>query len=306
MTCFDIIKSKGTGLFVLLLLVFSFFSCSQQADRTTKIPERIISFAPSITEILFELGLGNKVVGVTRYCDYPDEVKTLPKIGGFMDPNYEAIVALKPDMVILLASHKDAIVKLGKFNIATLPLKHETIDDIHQSINRTASACGVPESASRLLNNIDRRSAIIKKAVRNRKRPRVMICIGRDTRSANMSGLYIAGRNNFYDEVIAICGGVNAYSDTIIPYPQLSAEGIISLNPDVIIDLADHNNSDTRNRSRVIKQWSGLPSVEAVKNRRIYFIKGTYALHPGPRYIQLIEELAPLLHPDAFTGRAHD
>lgn len=298
----DKITKPAAAIFVLFIL--STFACARPSNSTDKIPGRIISMAPSITEALFELGLGDRLAGVTRYCDYSDAVNSIPKVGGYMDPNYEEIIALKPDLVILLASHKEAIDKFSALQIATLALKHETIEDIQDSIRRTAEACGVAESADRLLADMKIRTALVQRMAAGRTRPRVMICIGRDTQSENMTGVYIAGKNNFYDEVITLSGGINAYTGTLIPYPQLSAEGIISLNPDVIIDISDQNGTDRRSISRSKKQWSKLSSVKAVSHGRIYFIQGTYALHPGPRYINLMEKLAPLLHPGAFQGKS--
>ena len=134
-----------------------------------------------------------------------------------------------------------------------------------------------------------------------------MICIGRETSTGDMTGLYIAGRNTFYDEIIKAAGGMNAYRDTTIAYPQLSAEGIIHINPEVIIDLSACMQNDPAKTSELVRHWDRLRPVTAVKTGRVHCLSGTHALHPGPRYVQFLEELARLLHPEAFKGdRVHE
>lgn len=263
-------------------------------------PKRIVSMAPSITETLFALGLGDCVVGVTAYCDYPPEAKNIAKVGGRMDPSYEQIVALQPDLVVLLDSHTDAAEQLRRVHVETLSVPHQTITDIHTAILRIGKACGAQQGATALVEKMKRSHARIEKAIGNRKRPRVLISIGRDTASGNLAGLFAAGRHSFYDEVIEAAGGVNAYADETVAYPQLSPESIIQLAPDVVIDLASFVKSREASVEEIADDWDALPTVPAVRNGRVHVIVGTYALRPGPRYVRFLEELAALLHPEAF------
>ena len=293
-----------SALILVLSLTFYAPGCTPEASHKNAIPERVISMAPSITEILFELGLGEKLVGVTRYCDYPKAAAAISRVGGVMDPNYEEIVALKPGLVILLSSHHDAVQKLRKLGIKTLGIPHETITDIHRSIELIAATCGVPDKASVLINSINTRAEALQGSIKTRYRPRVMICIGRDTSTGAMSGIYIAGRGNFYDEIIKAAGGMNAYRDTTIAYPQLSAEGIIHINPDIIIDLSACMQNYPEKISDLARHWDRLRPVTAVQTGRVHCLSGTYSLRPGPRYVQFLEELARLLHPEVFKGDA--
>ncbi len=292
------VKRSISGI-LLVLLLFS-TTGSLAAEKPAGIPQRIISLSPCTTEILFGLGLGDKIVGVTRYCDFPEAAKTIAKVGGFLDPNYEEIIALKPDLVILLTSHRDAKRELEKMRVKTLTTPHETISDIHESIRLIGKACGASQKATEMVADLNRQSEAVRQAVKKCPGTRVLICIGRDFDSGELAGMYMAGRNNFYDEIIHAAGGVNACFDKSVAYPQFSAEGVIELNPDVIIDLASHIKPGGKTAKEIACQWKQLRPVTAVREARVYVVVGNHALRPGPRYVQFLEELARLLHPEVF------
>lgn len=283
-----------------VLVVMLLCASNTRAETTATLPQRIVSLAPSTTEILFDLGLGSKVVGVTRFCDEPASASAIAKVGGLMDANYEAIVSLKPDLVVMLNSQRDARRELEKMNIRTLATPHETIADIHESIRLIGAACSVEPAATRLRIDLIRRTKSIQQAVQGRTRPRVLICVGRDLDSGQLSGLYIAGRHGFYEEIIEAAGGVNAFEDEKIAYPQLAAEGVMRLDPDVIVDLVSMIKPTGKSAEQIARQWEPLRTVGAVRHHRVYVIVGNHALRPGPRYIQFLEELAQILHPEAF------
>jgi iron complex transport system substrate-binding protein len=293
------IKRKLFGLFLACLFLVSCPVLSGQAFGAEK-GRRIISLAPSLTEILYTLDLGDRVKGVSDYCDYPPEVASKPKLGGLMDPGYEAMVALKPDLAILLTSHRDAKRELEKLGIPTLTVPHQTLRDIHESIRMIGEACGAEERAADLLELLDRRTSIVSSAVEGLQRPKVLISIGRDMKAGGLASFYTAGRNGFYDEIIGLAGGVNAYGDEKVPYPQLSAEGVIRLNPDVIIDLVSDMKPLGMGPEDVAAQWDRLRTVAAVRKGRVHVIEGYHALRPGPRYFLFLEQLARLLHPEIF------
>jgi iron complex transport system substrate-binding protein len=263
-------------------------------------PHRIVSLAPSTTEVLFELGLGDRVVGVTRYCDYPASAESITKVGGLVDPNYEEIITLKPDLTILLSSHRDAKREFEKMNIRTLMIPHDTLDDIHEAIRMIGTACGKEEQAGLLLKQLESRAEAVRGAVKHRSKPRVLLCIGRDIESGRLAGIQIAGRGGFYDEIIQAAGGVNACTDDSVAYPQLSAESVVQLNPNVIVDLVHRINPGGRKAEEITHQWDPIDVVAAVRRHRVHVIVGNHALRPGPRYIQFLVELAHLLHPEAF------
>jgi iron complex transport system substrate-binding protein len=275
-------------------------------EDATPTLQRIISMAPSTTEILFELGLGDKVVGVTRYCDYPPDATAIAKVGGYVDPNYEEILSLQPDLVILLTSHQDAKRELTKMGIRTATIPHKTVGDIHEAILTIGETCHARKEATALLKEIDRRAEAIRRKVKDKPTPSVLICIGRDTESGQLAGMYMAGKKGFYDEIIEAAGGRNAYEDEAVAYPQLSAEGVIELNPDVIVDLASHINPNGKTADEISSQWDRLRPVAAVRGGRVHVILGNHALRPGPRYVQFLEQLARFLHPDAFIQKGSE
>ena len=277
-----------------------------EADDLETPPQRIVSLAPNITETLFALGLGSRVVGVTRYCDFPPEAARIAKVGDLVDPSYEAILSLKPDLVILLSSHREARRELAKMGIRSLAVPHESVADVHETIRLVGQACGARGAADSLMGELAGRSEAVRKAVGAGLRPRVMLCIGRDTDSGQLSAIHVAGRGGFHDEIIAAAGGSNAYQDDKAPYPQISAEGIIRLAPDVIVDLLSPMQTGGQTPDRIKQQWSRLHTVAAVREGRVYVIAGNHALRPGPRYVEFLEQLARVLHPKAFDKGAPD
>jgi len=281
------------------LLACACLGCAH-AEPEGERSQRIVSMAPSTTEILFALGLGDQVVGVSRYCDYPDAAGKIVKVGGHVDPNYEAIVAARPDLVILLTAHRDVKTELDKLGIRTLVTPHKSVGDIHEAIRLIGDACDRRQRADTLLDQLARRTQAVREAVEGRPRPRVLICIGRDTESEQLSGIYVPGRHEFYDEIIEMAGGVNAYEGEQVAYPEISAEGVLQINPDVIIDLADYTHTGEKTPAEIEAQWSALRTVGAVRDGRVHAITGTHAMRPGPRYVEFLEQLARLLHPDAF------
>lgn len=298
---FDSKRIYICGVLALLALT-SELHAAQPDSVPSAYPLRIVSLAPGTTEILFALGLGDRVFGVSRYCDYPPSVSTIPEVGGYFDPSYEKIVSLEPDLTILLTSHRAAKIELEKLGLQTLTTPHETVADVHEAIGLIGEACGAERAADSLSTELSNRSEIVRRAVAGRNRPRVLVCIGRDTESGQLAGLYLAGSDGYYNEIIALAGGINAYEDESVAYPQVSAEGVIQLDPEVIIDLVSDMIPGNKAPEEIERQWYQLPTVSAVRNRRVYVIVGNRALRPGPRYVEFLEQTAKLLHPDAFDG----
>lgn len=274
---------------------FSLASGSAGDDRKY---HRIVSMSPGVTETLFALGLGAAVVGVTRYCDYPPEVRTRARVGGFYDPNYEAIVSLKPDLVVLVASNRSLSENLEKLDIKTLVVENDRIEDICRSIETIGRFCGAVPAADRLLAKIRQRMDAVKTNTVGLPRPGVMISVDRSTGTTFFNEVYVAGKNNFYDELIALAGGINVCGAQNIRYPVLSAEGIIRLNPEVIIDIMSDYEKRGLKIADIRDEWNRFCSVSAVKNRRVYVFGEHFTAIPGPRFVLTLEALAKVLHPE--------
>jgi len=270
-----------------------------RAERdNTKPYQRVISLSPNITEILFALGLGDKIVGVTRFCNYPPEAKKKFQVGGYLDPNYEAIVSLKPDVVIFLSNFQQVSNFLSELDVNHLTVSNETVSDIMSSIVFLGQTFGAEQRAEDMLSDIRAKMQRIEEKTKNAKRPKVLIVIERSLGAGMIEDVYIAGKNTFYNELIQMAGGVNAFEDEKIAYPILSAEGLIHLNPDFIIDLIPQLEQIGQNVATLKKDWEVLAQLDAVNRQHVYILSGDYAVIPGPRFILFLEDLAKIIHPE--------
>ncbi len=259
--------------------------------------QRIVSLAPSITEMLFAVGLGNRVVGVTRYCNYPSETQSKSNIGGYYNPNYEAIIDSNPDLVVVLPEHEDAIEYLQKLNMPILPVSNKTTSDIINSIKTIGTICLVDNHAQQVASDIEKKIDVIKEKTITLKPRRTMIAIGRLMGSGSIQNVSIAGKGTFYDEMIQMAGGVNAYKGSL-GYPSMSQEGIIRINPDIIIDMVPDLLRHNLSVADVRREWSVLGEVRALMNNQIHVFDEDYVVIPGPRFIHILEKMACVIHPE--------
>lgn len=255
-------------------------------DKTT--PERIIALAPSVVEMLFDLGQGDKVVGVSRYTKYPPEATRLPKVGGMLDIDYEHIIQLRPDCVVMTASQHEAAKKFQQLGVRTVSLEHSSIEGIIRSFKTLGEICNKKKQGAEKTAKIRERISAIQRQTAGRKRPRVLISIERDPGSPRPIQLIAAGNKGFHQELIDIVGGQNAYQGNIA-FPNISREKLIQLNPDIIIDLIRDETLEQHSEEELILQWNTLGEINAVKNKRIIIIGGNKHLIPGPRFTDTLE-----------------
>jgi iron complex transport system substrate-binding protein len=265
-------------------------------------PKRIISTAPSLTEILFALGLGDRVVGVTTYCHYPPaETARLPKIGTYLQPNLELVLSLKPDLVIIQKTAVHSKNQFGNLKLNILEVRHNNIAEIKETIRILGDVTGVPRRAAELNASIDRRLTAVQQRVSQRA-PVTMTFIVARTPGA-LEGLIAAGRDSYLDEIIRIAGGRNIFSDSVTSYPKISSEEILSRNPQVILDMgdmADTSNTTPQHVKEVVALWGRYPELRAVKEKRVYAIASDIFFVPGPRVVEAAEAFAKMLHPDLY------
>jgi iron complex transport system substrate-binding protein len=275
------------------------FHAEKRAIATLQpVVQRIVSLAPSITESLFELGLGDKIVGVTRYCRFPGEVKDIAKVGGFLDPNIEAILRVKPDLVVTSIDNREIIQKLQSIDIRTLVIRQKTLADILETMRQIGRATGKDKEATDWVENAQSQINAMKKRFENANRPRVLVSMTRVFGEGKIREVYVAGQDNFYDDLVQIAGGRNAYDGSIIKTPSVSAEGIIELNPDVIIDLVPMLEEQQITPEAAQKEWQSLSTVSAVQNHRVYVLTGDYTVVPGPRIVKALTDFAAAIHPE--------
>ena len=259
---------------------------------------RIISLSPNITEILFELGLGEKIVGVTKYCNYPEAAKQISKVGGYFDPNFEAIISQKPDLVLILPEQENVKEFLIELNLLYLVINNKTVSDILEGIKIIGNTFGKSDLSEKLLFNLKSRLEKIKSKTNNTTKPAVLITVGRALGTGGLTDVYAAGKYTYFDELINLAGARNVVEIKNIAYPQLSIEGILHLNPDIIVDFATGFKNQNLTEYQVLKDWDSLRDINAVKNQHVYVRDQSYAVIPGPRFIILLEDLAQIFHPE--------
>ena len=239
-------------------------------------PQRIISLAPNITETIYALGLGNKLVGDTPYCLYPPAARALPKVGGFGSFNYEAIVWLHPDLVILHKEYDVEKERLAELGIPTLETGTYFIADILETIQSIGKACNAEKQAAKLIQRLEKRIAEVRTKRGETTPPRVLLLFGNNSQT-----LQAFGPNCIHNELLKIAGGQNVI-ETKLPFATLSRETIIRLNPDLIIQLAP----GTKIKSEPKNTFTSCP---------IYLLTNDYTCIPGPRFIQTLEDLARII-----------
>ncbi len=288
--------------FVIASIAFLFLFCEKknggQNNSRAQNYDRVISLSPSTTEILFTLGLGEQVVGVTDFCTYPKEAKAKTKIGGYLDPNYEAIVGLKPDIVLLLPEQDKVKEFLAQFNIESMTVNNKMVADVIKAINQIGEKFAREDKSDSLVSAIEKRIQWIQKQTKNRRKPSVLVSVGRTLGTGELSEVYAAAQNTYYNELINLAGGKNVLKNMTVDFPVLSAEGIIHLNPDIIFDLAYDYESQGLTENELIADWEAVPQIDAVREGRVFVLNQSFAVIPGPRFILLLEKMAQLIHPE--------
>lgn len=258
-------------------------------------PQRLVGLAPSNVEALFALGLGDKVVGVNRYTSYPAKAAALPKIGGMVDVDFEQMLLLKPDYVVLLESQYSLVQKFEEIGIKVLSVNHESVDGIVSSFADIAKICGNEERAAAICDEIREHVSRVREGVRGKKKPRVLICIHHSTDVTQPEQIIVCGSGGYHRELLEIAGGVNAYQGPVA-FPKLSRENLIHLNPDVIIDLVNKKVVNDRSREELKDLWNVYGELDAVKNRRIVIADGMEHFLPGPRFLKTLDVFSEGIH----------
>jgi len=254
-------------------------------------PQRIVSTAPSVTETLFALGVGDRVVGVTTFCRYPEEARVRPKIGGYSNPSLEAILALKPDLVVGDAGTLTK--RLAELGVPTLEVRPEDLRSIEDTIRAIARRVGVPDRGEALVARIAAQRAAVVRAVAGRPRPRTLLLLGHSADS--LASLYAAGPKSFLGEMLEAAGGENVLADVRTPYPRVSVEEVIGRDPDVILSILSPPADATDAAARARRLWSAYPSLKAVRAGAIRVVADDTIVQPGPRVGEKIAILARAL-----------
>ncbi|MCL4549662.1 MAG: cobalamin-binding protein [Bacteroidetes bacterium] len=295
---------KKYFLFILIAAIVA--SCSDQQQQKvsglsikddlgnsisfSKPPQRIITLAPNLTEMIYNLGLGNNLVGNTTYCDYPAAARNVDKVGDMLTFNFEKIVTLKPDIVFITVegNTKETYDKFRELGIKIFVSNPRNFTGIKKTYLDLGKIFGVEEKAKRKVAGWDSLVTKLSTESKNYHEASAMFLI--DTKP-----VMLAGKNTFINEYLEICGLKNIAADSPLNYPMFSREEILRRNPDYII-YPEGNNEDF---SRVLKVYPEWKNLKAVKNHHILFVDRNLFTRPGPRFVQAVGILFNLLHPTA-------
>ena len=284
-----------------VILTLALTSCARPAGQGGRegdglprpvMSQRIVALSPSSAELLFALGLGPRVVGVSDFCDWPPEARRLPSVGSFINPSLEAVAALRPDLCVVAASgvKRSSLERLRELGIDVRTCEAKTVVGMIDGVARLAGWCGVPEAGERLSGELVARLEGVRAAVAGLRRPRVFLQL-------SCGSLYTAGGGSLQGDLIAEAGGVNVAAAIPGPYPRLSLEQVLTLAPDVILVACDDAAAFNRERRR----WLALP-IPAAHTGAVYRLRVDTIQRPGPRLLEGLELVAATLHPGCLRA----
>ncbi|HIB42585.1 MAG TPA: hypothetical protein EYO37_01175 [Nitrospina sp.] len=264
--------------------------------------QRVISTSPAITEILFAIGAGDRVVGVTDFCNYPEQACRLPSIGGPLNPSTETWITLKPDLIIIQEDSK-VIQKNAKiFEIPSLTVSVNNLNNILNSIQIIADSLHMPQAGHQLAIKIKTKIEGYRTHLKKIE-PRQVLMLLSDTNDPSRD-LYAVGRDTFLNELLTIAGGENVLPDTMARYPKVSKEYIIAKSPEIIIEVGPKSNLSKEETLARKKTWGKFSTLRAVKDDKLYFIGADYILIPGPRLLNILDDFTRTIHPELFLNQS--
>ncbi len=256
----------------LTAILFAVFCIPASADEP---PARIVSLSPSLTHIVYALGEFDSIVGVTIYSEFPPEAAKLPKVGGWVNPNFEAVVR--------------TVIVNGNDSVADIV---DTINFLGRLLNRE-------DRAKEVTGHVEESLAAVKKKTENLPRKKVLLVVGRNP--GTLEDIYVIGQNNYINELIEIAGGENVVKNERFSL-KLTREAILTLDPDVIIEV---NHEQPDKEEEIVEIWNGLPEARAVRNGEVYILPTTVVLHPSQTIAEGAGVLAGVLHPEAGEGNGN-
>lgn len=296
--CILIIAAFIVGLYVTVfdkpekLTGFTVIDDYKREVTLPKNPQRIISLAPACTEILFAVGLGNRVVGVDDYSDYPEEAKNITKIGSYLKPNLEIIVSLEPDLILSSdMTSKEYVASLEEMNFTIIVLAPKSTQGIVRDIRLVGTIGNKTEEANNLADNLKQRiNAITSKTINSKiYRPKVYL---------EYYPYWTYGPGSVGNDLILMAGGSNISGTMAAAYSEITNEFVVASNPEFIVFVVGYHASTT---IKDIKNRTGWDKVDAVKNNQMYTIDDDLVSRPGPRIVDALEHLARLIHPELFS-----
>jgi len=262
-----------------------------------KAPSRVVSMAPNVTEMLFALGLEEKVVAVTPFCDYPPEAQSKTRLGG-TNPSIEQILALKPDLVLAPQDflQPDLLQNLDRVKVPNFVLQAAQLEDVLAQIQTVARIFDRSKAGDELAATIRQRIAVVKERTQSLAHPRVLYVLNTDP-------LQTVGPGSFIHQLIEAAGGANIAAGTSTAYPRFALEEVLARDPEIIVFPVGTAEGIPEEDQQQWRRWS---SLSAVKHNRLVLVPSVLVDRPGPRIVEGLELLARAIHPEAFTGASQE
>lgn len=287
-------EMKKFNYFSCLLIPLATLLIIVNRQNASDLPQKIISLAPHMTEIVFKLGADDRLIGRTEFCIYPAEAQDIPSVGGYLNPDYEKIVSLKPDLILMLPN-EDMERKLHELGLNTYSIWNETIEEIKQTILGIGSKVGCEERAGKVVRGIEDTLKLVQQFATGKEERRTLFLVGRE--EGTLKGLYAAGKETYLSKIWSLCGGQNVYSDVEQKYFNVSKEDLIARNPDYILEFRIIPDEIVAGKMAKLKaDWELFPTLTAVQKQRIFIFHERYLLIPGPRISKIAIRFSQILN----------
>lgn len=277
---------------LLGVLASGLFSSAAGAQPLGVFPQRIISLSPNITEILYDIGAQDRVVGVTDFCHFPPEARLKEKVGGWINPNVEKIVSLKPDLVLSVKFYGNIGETFKSLGIPVLVLNYVTLRDILGSYDILGKKLGLASEARAARDRLEKSLVEIRDRGQGKPPVSVLFVIGHDP--GQIRQIYAVGSHEYINDLIQWVGGENIIADSKVPFPLVSKEEIIKRDPDVIIDALPKTEVKPEDFARQKEAWNQMSSLKAVREGQVYCFNNEDFTVPGPTMIHLAEYLSDI------------
>jgi iron complex transport system substrate-binding protein len=294
--------AAGGMLVVALVMIAALGGCRDAAAtrqtpaRPEARPRRIVSLVPAVTEMLFAIGAGPRVVAVSSFDNWPPEARSLEKVGALLDPDLERIIRLRPDLVVVYGSQSELVAALGRTGIPTFSYLLGGLDNVTATMRRLGDALGLQREADAAARGIEARLDAIRRRVAGRSKPRTLLVFGREPGA--LRAIDASGGVGFLADLVELAGGENVFRSEKRESLRVGTEAIIAAAPEVVIDLHYGAELSPEQIDRERAAWKTLPAVPAVRGGKVALLVGDQFVIPGPRVVDAAEAIADVIHPN--------
>ncbi len=258
-------------------------------------PQRVVSLIPAVTEMIFAMGEGGRLVGVSSFDRFPPEVSRITPVGALLDPDTERILSLRPDLVVLYHTQTELQQRLDRARIPYYSYQHRTLSDVTSTVRAVGARLSVAARGEALAAGMEREIAAVQRAVASRPHPRTLLVFERE--SASLRNIYASGGYGFLHDMLVAAGGDDVFADIRKESVQATSEMILARQPAVIVELRYGDSVKTADIPREMAAWNALAATPAVRDHRVHVLVGDEFVTPGPRVVNAIRALAHALHP---------